>query len=118
MTAPTAKRPGAPVTLTAHVESILPHRAAPELSAPAQLADFIPKKRSWSPTPDLVKCAQRAYDLQRIVNGAPEYDSLNAMIVAAVERELVRMAAKYNDGEPIKPNTTGTFRTGRPPKNW
>lgn len=39
--------------------------------------------------------------------------SLNALVSQAVEAELQRLAAEFNDGQRFEPNE-GTFRTGRP----
>ena len=41
------------------------------------------------------------------------YSSLNALVVGALERELQRLAAEFNDGAKF-PEHRGAFRTGRP----
>jgi hypothetical protein len=41
------------------------------------------------------------------------YTSLTALVEGAMERELVRLANEFNNGQPF-PTNTGTFRQGRP----
>ncbi|WP_354508528.1 hypothetical protein [Oerskovia enterophila] len=41
------------------------------------------------------------------------YKSMTALMNAALARELERLAAEFNDGDPFPPNTA-EFRVGRP----
>lgn len=45
--------------------------------------------------------------------GAPEFLSLTVFGIAALEAEVEKYEAKYNEGKPFPP---GRVRTGRPPK--
>lgn len=71
------------------------------------------RKRSFVIPCDLIDYAKEAQETSWWYGR--EYDSLNALVLAAIEREVDRIADIYNNGEPLQPYR-GRYRQGRPSK--
>jgi hypothetical protein len=86
--------------------------SAPTANTAEQSNEFDPKS---AVTVQLrTSLRQRAQTAVLQTAGRPGgHRSFAALIDAAIERELARLAAEFNDGEPFERNA-GQFRTGRP----
>ena len=143
MSAPARRRPGAssPISLTPKVEPVNTGTAAvPETegtvgTSPApesqttRSAEVPPRAKeretpSTAPADDdrtvaVTTLLRRSLKLQaqtavlRTQQEPDGYRSFAQFVNAAIERELHRLAAEYNDGAPFEQNP-GPFRTGRP----
>ncbi len=111
---------------TRQVTTATPHGAAPPspetsptaVAAPAPAetpAAFIAENAKTSVNMDLLtRLKLRADTAVLRTAGLPGgYRSRGQLINAAIEAELVRLEAQFNNGEEFPPNV-GSFRTGRP----
>lgn len=136
MTAPSRRRPGSasPIRLVAEVEEVrTSNSAATAITTPVTVAEARPvahqEDRDVDPRPirpamsdekrpvtfgiriSLKKRAETA--VLRTAGYEGGYTSMAALLDGALERELERLAAELNNGEPFPPNLGG-FRQGRP----
>lgn len=124
-----------PASVAAPVaEPVAPELPAQRASVPREetvAAEPAPPRRARREAPPVSRSvepeAKRAVTLQMRTSqkaraesavlhtaGSPGgHRSFAALVDAAVERELARLAKEFNDGVPFEPNT-GVFRTGRP----
>lgn len=137
MSVPQRRRPGAqsPISLTPRVEAV--NTGVPDASIALEFADQTAgghqppasDSSSTDPAPPVASSEdvtvatttllRRSLKLQaqsavlRTQSEAGGYRSFAQLVNGALERELVRLAAEYNEGVPFKENP-GPFRTGRP----
>jgi len=127
MTTPRERRrpgAGAPFPLTPHVEPIVPSPPTEPSPAPSFAEPPTRQRDTHEPPPADTKVS-RTFQLRtgtlataqtavlRTAGLEGGYPSLNALIEAAVVRELHRLADQFNGGAPFPPHA-GKFRTGRP----
>lgn len=122
---PTRARPAARSTLVPSVEPIntggpqTPERSPEPAPAPqrtaAPSAAASPKNPSTTVSlkMDNVLIAQAKTAVLRTAGSEGGYKSFVALVQGAVERELQRLAAEFNDGAPFEKHE-GEFRRGRP----
>ncbi|UQB17867.1 hypothetical protein [Clavibacter nebraskensis] len=126
MSAPERRRPGASssIKLAANVESVHTGAAAEQAATPAPESPLAPEappraefvKEETKPTTVQMRTGlkKRAETAVLRTAGLPGgFKSFTALVDAAVERELARLADEFNDGAPFEQNR-GEFRTGRP----
>ena len=125
MTAPSRRRPGSasPIRLVPEVEEV---RTPPAMElrqdvpstnpdSRALLAESVESDEKKAVTfglrTSLKKRAETA--VLRTAGYEGGYNSMAALVDGALERELVRLAIEFNNGEPF-PRNVGGFRQGRP----
>lgn len=93
--------------------ALAPAAATP--ASPEEPAAFFPDNAKTSITMDLLtRLKLRADTAVLRTAGLPGgYRSRGQLINAAIEAELIRLEAEFNNGEEFPPNL-GSFRTGRP----
>lgn len=92
-----------------------PEPAAATSAAPKAPAVIIPENAKTSINMDLLTRLKLRADtaVLRTAGLRGGYRSRGQLINAAIEAELIRLEAEFNDGEEFPPNM-GSFRTGRP----
>lgn len=125
MTAPSRRRPGSasPIRLLPEVEEV---RTPPAMEPPPAAPSPTPTRNA--PADDAVASDERkavTFGLRTSLKKRAEtavlrtagyeggYNSMAALVDGALERELARLAAEFNNGEPF-PRNVGGFRQGRP----
>ena len=125
MTAPSRRRPGSasPIRLVPEVEEVrtppamepLPAAPSPTPGSSASSAPAVESDEKKAVTfglrTSLKKRAETA--VLRTAGYEGGYTSMAALVDGALERELIRLAVEFNDGEPF-PRNVGGFRQGRP----
>ena len=115
-----AGAPAVPVAVPAAAPQPAPDEPAPAAAVAVQQVAPAPPQvreedRKVSRTFDLRESLLREAQTAVLRTGQFDggYRSLNALVVGALERELVRLAGEFNDGVKF-PMHRGSFRTGRP----
>lgn len=108
-----APAPSAAALLPASEQPSAP--AATTSTGPDKATDLVPENAKTSVTMDLfTRLKLRADTAVLRTAGLPGgYRSRSQLINAAIESELIRLEAEFNNGEEFPPNV-GSFRTGRP----
>jgi hypothetical protein len=113
--APAAALPAGSPVVQSTVQPASPAVAQPiaaPVAPPAEVPESIEKKAT---TLGLRIGLKKRAETAVLRTGGFEggYTSLTALVEGAMERELVRLANEFNNGQPF-PTNTGTFRQGRP----
>lgn len=113
---PQSQRPGAVSTLAPNVEAInVGNIRPPVVGVPKAEATpvEVPAKKAVTVRLDTTLIGQAHAAVLATQSRAGGYDSLNALVEAAVAAEVAKASELFNDGDPF-PAMEGKFRRGRP----